>query len=135
MDVRTSGEREPVANDEHLGLLRQGTAAWNEWRERNPDQKPDLSEAILSAVVKGATLREVDQPRADLSWVNLAGVDLRAAHLAGTNLCGADLRAANLRGADLRWARLGWAFSREGRGGWNLRVTDLSEADLSMSDL
>ena len=65
------GEREPVANDEHLGLLRQGTAAWNEWRERNPDQKPDLSEAILSAVVKGATLREVDQPRADLSWVNL----------------------------------------------------------------
>ena len=124
-----------MANDEHLGLLRQGTAAWNEWRERNPDQKPDLNEAILSAVVKGATLRKADQPGADLSWANLAGVDLRAAHLAGTNLCGADLRAANLRGADLRWARLGWAFSREGRGGWNLRVTDLSEADLSMSDL
>jgi len=140
MDVRTSGEREPVANDEHLGLLRQGTAAWNEWRERNPDQKPDLSEAILSAVVKGATLRKADQPGADLSWANLAGVDLRAAHLAGTNLCGADLRAANLRGADLRWARLGWAVSREGQGGFNLRVTNLSgadlrEADLSMSDL
>jgi hypothetical protein len=42
------GEREPVANDEHLGLLRQGSAIWNEWRARNPDKKPDLGEAILS---------------------------------------------------------------------------------------
>jgi hypothetical protein len=31
------GERQPVGNDKHLALLRQGTAVWNEWRDRNPD--------------------------------------------------------------------------------------------------
>ena len=34
-----------VANDEHVRLLKQGVAAWNAWRNENPDIRPNLSEA------------------------------------------------------------------------------------------
>jgi hypothetical protein len=71
-----------MANDEHLALLRKGVALWNEWRARNPHEKPDLSEASLS--------------RASLSGANLRAADLRQA-----NLLAADLRKADLSGADL----------------------------------
>jgi len=35
-----------MANLEHLALLEQG-ARWLEWRAKNPQVKPDLSEANL----------------------------------------------------------------------------------------
>ena len=31
-----------MANDEHVALLKQGVAAWNAWRNENPDIVPDL---------------------------------------------------------------------------------------------
>ena len=36
-----------MANDEHVALLKQGVAAWNAWRDENPDIRPDLSGADL----------------------------------------------------------------------------------------
>jgi hypothetical protein len=71
-----------MANEEHLALLRQGVKTWNEWREKNPDIRPDLS-------------------RADLAGADLHLADLHEANLRGANLRGANLRGANLRGADL----------------------------------
>ena len=48
-----------MANEEHLTLLKQGTATWNEWRERNPRSFVDLSYAGLSGTnLSGASLRE-----------------------------------------------------------------------------
>jgi uncharacterized protein YjbI with pentapeptide repeats len=44
-----------MANDEHVALLKQGVAAWNAWREENPNIQPDLSGAKLS----GANLSNV----------------------------------------------------------------------------
>jgi hypothetical protein len=41
-----------MANDEHVALLKKGAAAWNAWRNENPDICPDLSYADL----KGANL-------------------------------------------------------------------------------
>lgn len=95
-----------MANEKHLEILRQGAKAWNEWRENNPEEKPDLS---------GADLKE-----ADLSGANLRKTDLRKANLNGASLYGADLREANLSRADLRET--------------NLKEADLSGADLSRSD-
>ena len=34
-----------MANDEHVAQLRKGVAAWNAWREENPDIRPNLSRA------------------------------------------------------------------------------------------
>ena len=37
-----------MANDEHVALLKQGVAAWNAWREENPNIHPDLRESNIS---------------------------------------------------------------------------------------
>ena len=34
-----------VADEEHLKIIRQGVAAWNDWRQKNPKLRPDLSGA------------------------------------------------------------------------------------------
>src|SRR5262249_29661082 len=97
-----------MANDEHVALLKKGVEAWNAWRERNPDIRPDLSGAHLS--------------RGDFGSANLLDAeDLFGAHLRGANLSGADLSGANLSGANLSRARLNQA---------NLGGADLSGANI-----
>jgi hypothetical protein len=36
-----------MANDEHVALLKKDVEAWNEWRDANPDVRPDFSGADL----------------------------------------------------------------------------------------
>ena len=118
-----------MANDEHLALLRQGTAVWNQWRERNPDVVPDLEAADLSgADLSGADLRRAnlciaclydtnliraDLSGADLHQAYLSGADLSWADLVRAKLIRADLIRADLSGADLRGADLSGAFIGE----------------------
>jgi uncharacterized protein YjbI with pentapeptide repeats len=52
-----------MANEEHLALLKQGTAIWHDWRIRNPASLPDLHEADLNG--------------ADLSDAKFGATDLR----------------------------------------------------------
>ena len=37
-----------MANTEHLEILEQGVEAWNIWRVKNPDVRPDLQAANLT---------------------------------------------------------------------------------------
>ena len=77
-----------MANDEHVRLLKQGVAAWNAWRDENPDIHPKLLEANLDeANLHGANLNEAD----------LLGANLSRANLWEANLSGANLSEANLR--------------------------------------
>jgi len=92
-----------MADKEHLKILEQGVAAWNKWRQENPELTPDLSDANLSMT--------------GLSDANLAGADLSDADLSDADLSEADLSKADLRGAVLFKA--------------NLTLAILSEADLS----
>jgi hypothetical protein len=115
--IRTFGEPEPVANDEHVALLRQGTATWNEWREQNACIKPDL---------EGASLKGVELRNANLGETILFEADLREADLSG-----ADLTLAYLRAARLDDAKLSGAFLP----GTNLINADLTDADLTGADL
>jgi uncharacterized protein YjbI with pentapeptide repeats len=111
-----------VANDEHLALLRQGTAVWNEWRGRNPDSRPDLRKAKLSK----ANLRSVNLSTANLEKADLSMAILRSANLRGASLYGANLSGATLSEADLSWADLGGADLSMA----NLRETNFYRASL-----
>lgn len=136
-----------MANPEHVAKLKEGVEPWNQWRKRNPEVRPDLSEANLrgadlfkaelsEANLSGAELSEAHLRLANLKRANLKGATLNKAGLCRANLCGANLNEANLMGAYLRQADLGGA----GLFGANLFEADLSrttliEADLDRADL
>ena len=118
-----------MANEEHLARLRQGVAAWNQWRETNLNIKPDLTGADLrrkfldgadlhKADLAGTDLTGTDFIGADLTDASLRGANLGGAHLAVANFTDADLRGANLRGASLRGANLTRVDLREVHIGW-----------------
>jgi uncharacterized protein YjbI with pentapeptide repeats len=136
------GECKPVANDEHLAILRQGIAIWNEWRARNPEIKPDLSGADLTdagryiARVHKIDLRGANLSAADLSEADLTEADLELANLRRANLCQASLSKADLSLANLRNAMLVKAdLTKADLARANLRRANLSEADLSWASL
>jgi hypothetical protein len=136
-----------MADSMHIDILYEGVEAWNEWRRKNPGERPklageDLSEMDLTGVNLGeadltdAELFQTDLSEANLKMATLRGADLSGADLSGAalykaeladaclieaNLTGASLGAADLRGADLR--------------GTKFRKTDLNEADLSGANL
>ncbi len=131
-----------MANEEHLALLRQGVKAWNEWKAKNPDIRPNLSFAtgkritIREAKLSGVDLSRTNLSRADLSRADLIGAKLNEANLneaylseadlIGADLTNADLSSADLIGANLIGANLSKAY---------LSGADLSKANLSGADL
>ena len=126
-----------MANDDHIAQLRKGVAAWNEWREKNPNIHPKLSRAHLSeADLSGAHLNGANLSGADLSEANLREADLQRAHLYKADLSGADLSEAHLYKADLQMAHVNGAnLSDADLSGANLWGADLSGADLSGANL
>jgi uncharacterized protein YjbI with pentapeptide repeats len=121
-----------MANEEHLQIIRQGVDAWNAWREKNPQLRPDLFEANLSGLdLSGADLSEAILTKANLSDANLLGanlcrVKLYEANLSRANLTKANLSDANLHKADLTDAILFRASLSEA----SLLGANLSKADL-----
>ncbi len=116
-----------MANPEHLAKLKEGVKAWNQWREQNPEIRPDLVAADLhSAQLGGANLREADLFRVFLSLAQLVEADLGKADLRKADLSKANLHSANLRRACLFRVNLGQA---------HLREVDLSKANLVRADL
>jgi Pentapeptide repeats (8 copies) len=119
-------------------LLKQGVAAWHDWRRKNPDTRPDLSGAILSradlsrAYLNGANLSLAILNRAHLSRARLSRADLSRTNLSEADLSEADLRGAKLREADLTGAYLNGAkLSGADLSGATLLRTDLRGADLT----
>jgi uncharacterized protein YjbI with pentapeptide repeats len=67
-----------MANKEQLAILKQGVAAWNKWREENPDA-------------------EIDLRRAKLDGLDLNGANFRKADIRGASFKNALLKQANFR--------------------------------------
>ena len=141
-----------MADATHIDILYEGVEAWNEWRRKNPGEKPnlageDLSEMDLTGVNLGeADLTDAELFQADLTEANLKMAALTRADLAGADLKGAALYKADLSGAclievDLTGASLGAAdFRGADLRGTKLRGadcdgTDLSDANLNEADL
>ncbi|MDH5527073.1 MAG: toll/interleukin-1 receptor domain-containing protein [Nitrospirota bacterium] len=136
-----------MANQKHCDMLEQGVAAWNAWREKSPDVRPNLKCAQLykadlrganlrnanlrDANLRGADLRDANLRDADLRGADTSDADLRGADTSGADTSGADLRGAITSGADLHHADLSAANLRGGR----LRDADLHDADLRDADL
>jgi uncharacterized protein YjbI with pentapeptide repeats len=133
-----------MANEEHLGVLRQGVDAWNAWRKQFPSIRPDLRDANLKAQsLGGADLSQADLSRASLVEADLVRADLRGAILEGATLRGAYLTKAKLSFAvlegadsDLSWAHLDGAdISEVHARKANMEEVDLGEANVSNANL
>ena len=97
--LRSCFQREKnMATQQLLELIRQGTNAWNTWRQQNPSEEPDLHEedlsnsnlsgANLSRVnLSGATISGANLSKANLSWSIMIGADLRKADVSETTSC------------------------------------------------
>ena len=68
--LQWQNDAKSVASEEHLQIIRQGVAAWNDWRKKNPELMPDLSDADLRDL-DFAGLRGANLSWANLSWANL----------------------------------------------------------------
>jgi uncharacterized protein YjbI with pentapeptide repeats len=132
-----------MANEEQLKVLRQSVSAWNQWRQRNPDIRIDLTRADLcralldNASLQGAFLRDADLRGAFLRDADLRGAALGNASLQGAILIRADFRdEAFLRNANLQGAVLNRANFREAvLDGADLSKAALRDADLRDADL
>src|SRR5713101_5093941 len=113
-----------MANQEHLDILKQGVEVWNQWRERNPLTRPDLSRVVGDKSLhdlSNINLSETNLCFCNFTFVNFSGANLNGANLMGAYLMGANLHGATLCGADLNVT--------------NLYGTDLTEADFSDANL
>lgn len=79
-----------MANPEHVKILEKGVNDWNQWREMNPDIKPDLSNHDL----RGKKLPSI----------NFSKTNLREAELHEAKFNNADFTGADLSNAQCRWA-------------------------------
>ncbi|MBE9166088.1 pentapeptide repeat-containing protein [Pleurocapsales cyanobacterium LEGE 06147] len=132
-----------MANEEHIALLKQGAASWNQWRKNNPAIIPDLSRANLhNTDLSFFDLHLVNFSQANLSNTYLNQANLSKANLQGTNLLGANLRGANLQNANLNYAILrqtqidsSTAVSSKARLVWEIVNQDAASKNLSGADL
>lgn len=126
-----------MANPEHVAKLKEGVEAWNKWRKRNPETRPDLKEArLVECDLGGINLANASLTRASLRAANLMKADLSGALLMDANLRRANLSRAILRNAMLKLAHLHCAsLSGADLSGADLRNAFLSEANLSKAKL
>lgn len=106
-----------MANPEHLKILKQGVALWNQWRLDSSQVIPNL----IGADLRDADLRKVNFSNTLLGSANLSRADLQQSSLHIANTFRTLFGSTNMRQANLAHARLEAP---------NLRNADLSDSDL-----
>jgi uncharacterized protein YjbI with pentapeptide repeats len=126
-----------MANPEHFEMINQDVETWNEWREENPDIRPDLSEVnLIIPTLSMADLTDVNFYGTDLTGVDFQGADLEGANLEKTNLLTAVFDDANLQRVNFTNANLRHVdFIGSNLELANFFMADLKSADLSRSTL
>ncbi len=99
-----------MANPEHLAILKQGVKVWNEWRKKNGQIVPDLSETDFAPLrpkyILRTDLRNYNFEKAYLAKATLREADLHGASLFGAILDEADLYHSDMFHVNLRSASL-----------------------------
>jgi hypothetical protein len=106
-----------MASPNQLNLSVHGKDPWNEWRAKNPGERPDLRFAqftdfdfsgydLEDADFRGATLRHARFLNTHLSRASFAGANLAQATFRGSLLDGSDFSDADLSGASFYQASL-----------------------------
>jgi TIR domain/Pentapeptide repeats (8 copies) len=126
-----------MTNREHRAKIREGVAAWNDWRKSNTEIVPDLIRAILLGTnFSRANLFRANLPEANLDGADFFKANLREANLDGASLFKANLCQAHLSGAHLSTAHLSTAnFSEADLTGTDLGAANLTRADLTGANL
>jgi uncharacterized protein YjbI with pentapeptide repeats len=138
---------EDMADQEQLGILHQGVAAWNAWRRLHPKIRPDLSSTSLSwleladadlqhcslndARLHYTQLNRADLYRAAFGNASLYGADLRDARIVEASFAGADMTKADLRSSEISFTDFTSAHMVE----CNLQEAKLIGAELSKTNL
>jgi uncharacterized protein YjbI with pentapeptide repeats len=138
---------EDMADQEQLGILHQGVAAWNAWRRLHPKIRPDLSSTSLSwleladadlqhcslndARLHYTQLNRADLYRAAFGNASLYGADLRDARIVEASFAGADMTKADLRSSEISFTDFTSAHMVE----CNLQEAKLVGAELSKTNL
>lgn len=126
-----------MADKHQLDLLKQGSQAWNSWRQRHPQRPMDLNKINCSGMslpgidLSKAILCKADLHESDLTAANLSQSDLREAYLKAAVMVEANLSKASLRKATLNEAILSKAVLTQA----DLHRADLTEANLCLSHL
>ncbi|MCI5136159.1 MAG: hypothetical protein D3920_14065 [Candidatus Electrothrix sp. AW2] len=81
-----------MADRKQLKILKQGVAAWNAWRQENPDAKINLR--MMKADKRWKNLRTMEVKRKCLKGVNLRDADIKSANFIFTDLSKADFTKA-----------------------------------------
>ena len=80
-----------MANKEHLAILRKGVKAWNQWRKKNTETLPDLSDAnLIGRVPRRGGPSGADLSGANLTAANLTGADFKSSTMADTTVADVD---------------------------------------------
>jgi uncharacterized protein YjbI with pentapeptide repeats len=131
-----------MARAEHYQILIGGAAAWNSWRDENPEMRPILTWAelndhnlldanLVEAQFSGASLRESILDNANAQKADFSGASLEYACFDGANLREASFRGAKLQGASFKHADLSHCDFR----GADLTDVDFSGANVKCANL
>jgi len=113
-----------MAKEEHLKILANGVDFWNNWRAREPEVVPDLSEEGFRCRILCVEKETEGAKEFNIKAMNLQGINLKYANLHGTYLTKINLQGADFTGADLTGVML--SFS-------NLQNADFTNANLQES--
>ena len=126
-----------MANEKQLELLKLDVEAWNEWRNKYPETKIDLSKADLTgydlsgANLRGAYFRSSTFFKTNFNGANLRDAEFDFAILIDANFCDADLREATFIGANCSRAN----FTRANLSNSSLISANLIEAKVSGANI
>src|SRR5215207_2630017 len=99
-----------MANEGHVALLKRGVNAWNAWRDKNPEVRPNLSGA------------------------DLYGANLNAANLSTATLVQADFTNADLTGSRI-YGVCAWGLKLNGTKQQNLVITATNEPEITVDNI